>query len=80
MLVTGILFSLGTKTDLWAPVKMPRGFPDGSVDKESACNVGDTGDVGSSPGSFGKSPGEAKGNPLQYSFLEKPLGRGTGRL
>ena len=34
--------------------------------KESACNVGD---LGSIPGS-GRSPGEGKGYPLQYSGLE----------
>ena len=28
----------------------PRGFPDDSVGKESACNGRDTGDVGSTPG------------------------------
>ena len=33
------------------------GFPDDSVGKESACNVGEAGDVGSIPGS-GRSPGE----------------------
>ena len=27
------------------------GFPDGSVGEESACNAGDTGDMGSIPGS-----------------------------
>ena len=39
------------------------GFPHGSVGKESACNVGDTGDMGSIPGS-GRSPGGGHGNPL----------------
>ena len=34
-----------------------RGFPDGSVGKESACNAGDIEDMGSIPGS-GRSPGE----------------------
>ena len=29
--------------------------------------------MGSIPGS-GRSPGEGNGNPLQYSFLENPLG------
>ena len=38
----------------------------GSVDKESACNAGDLGSV---PG-LGRSPGEWKGYPLQYSGLE----------
>ena len=52
------------------------GFPGGSVDKESACNVGDTGDVGLISGS-GRSPGEVNGNPLQYSCLENPMDRGA---
>ena len=39
--------------------------------KESACNVGD---LGSIPG-FGRSPGEGKGNPLQYSCLENSMDR-----
>ena len=52
------------------------GFPYSSVGKKSACNGGD---VGSIPGS-GISPGEANGNPLQYSCLEKPMGRGAWRL
>ena len=38
----------------------------GSAGKESACNVGD---LGSAPG-LGRSPGEGKGYPLQYSALE----------
>ena len=42
------------------------GFPDGSVDKESACNAGDPSLI---PG-LGRSPGEGKGYPLQYSGLE----------
>ena len=44
-----------------------------SVSKESACNAEDLGSV---PGS-GKSPGEANGNPLQYSCLENPMDRGA---
>ena len=38
---------------------------DGSAGEESACNVGD---VGLIPG-LGRSPGEGKGYPLQYSGL-----------
>ena len=34
--------------------------------KKSACNAGDTGDVGSIPGS-GRSPEGGSGNPLWYS-------------
>ncbi|KAI4539504.1 hypothetical protein MG293_010896 [Ovis ammon polii] len=41
----------------------------GSVGKESACNVGD---LGSIPG-LGRSPGEQKGYPLQYSGLENSM-------
>ena len=40
--------------------------------KESTCNSGDTGDLGSIPGS-GRSPGVGNGNPLQYSCLENPM-------
>ena len=51
------------------------GFPDVSVGKESTCNAGDTGDVGSILG-LGRSPGEGNGNPLQYSCLGNPVDRG----
>ena len=51
-------------------------FPDGSVGKEYACNVGDMGDVGLI-GGFVRSPGEGNGNPLQYSCLGNPKDRGT---
>ena len=47
-------------------VKGHLGFPCGSAGKESACNVGDLGLI---PG-LGRSPGEGKGYPLQYSGLE----------
>ena len=49
-------------------------FPDGSADKESSCNAGDTGDVGLIPG-WGRSSGEGNGNPLQYSCLENSMDR-----
>ena len=41
-----------------------KGFPYGSVCKESACNAGGSGSV---PGS-GRSAGEGIGYPLQYSW------------
>ena len=44
--------------------------------KESACNAGATGDVGSIPGS-GRPLGGGHGNPLQYSCLENPMDRGA---
>ena len=40
------------------------GFPDSSVDKESACNAGHP---GLTPG-LGRSPGEGTGYPLEYSW------------
>ena len=43
------------------------------------ANAGDTRDVGLIPGS-GRSPGEEHGNPLQCSYLENPMDRGSGRL
>ena len=45
------------------------GFPGGSADKESACNVGD---LGSIPG-LGRSPVEGIGYPLQFSGLENSM-------
>ena len=42
------------------------GFPGGSACKESTCSAGDPGSI---PG-LGRSPGEGKGYPLQYSGLE----------
>ena len=42
------------------------GFPDSSVGKESACNLGDPGSI---PGS-GRSPGKGIGYPVHYSGLE----------
>ena len=44
-----------------------KSFPYGSAGKESACNEGD---LGSIPG-LGRSSGEGKGYPLQYSGLER---------
>ena len=46
-----------------------RGFLGGSTGKESACNVGDLGLI---PG-LGRSPGEGKGYPLQYSGLQNSM-------
>ena len=45
------------------------GLPCGSAGKESACNAGD---LASIPG-LGRSPGEGKGYPLQYSGLENSM-------
>ena len=51
---------------------MFRGFSGGSDHKESACNAGDPGSI---PGS-GRFPQRKKCNPLHYSCLENPTGRG----
>ena len=51
------------------------GFPGGSEVKASASSAGDPGSI---PG-LGRSPGEGKGNPLQYSCLETPMD-GEARL
>ena len=51
-------------------------FLGGTVVKKPHANARDTGNVSSIPGS-GRSPGGANGNPLQYSFLENPMGRGA---
>ena len=45
-------------------------FPCGSAGKESACNTGDLGLISG----LGRSPGEGKGYPLQYSGLENSMG------
>ena len=44
-------------------------FPCGSAGKESACNAGDLGSISG----LGRSPGEEKGYPLQYSGLENSM-------
>ena len=48
-------------------------FRGGSDDKASAYNAGDPGSI---PG-LGRSSGEGKGSPLQYSCLENPMDRGA---
>ena len=53
--------------------RLVHSFPGGSEGKASACNAGDPGSI---PG-LGRSPGEGKGNPLQYSCLENPMDRGA---
>ena len=60
----------------WRRFRLPTpvflGSPGGSAGKESACKVGDLGLI---PG-LGRSPGEEKGYPRQYSGLENPMDRG----
>ena len=54
----------------------PLGFPGGSVGEESACSVGDAGDLSLIPGS-GRSPEGGHGNPFKCSCLENPMDRGS---
>ena len=49
-----------------------------SGENKSACTVGDTGDLGSIPGS-GRPPEGGHGNPIQYFCLENPMDRGAWR-
>ena len=44
--------------------------------RESACNAGDTRDMGLIP-ELESSHGEGNGNPLQYSCLENSMDRGA---
>ena len=59
--------------DSWRRDRLPTpvflDFPCGSAGKESTCNAGDLGLI---PG-LGRSPGEGKGYPLQYSGLENSM-------
>ena len=45
------------------------GLPCDTAGKESACSVGNLGSILA----LGRSPGEGKGYPLQYSGLENPM-------
>ena len=51
------------------------GFRGGSDGKEAACNAGDLSLIPV----LERSPGEGNSNPLQYSCLENPMGRGAWR-
>ena len=61
-----LLFSRSVVSDSFVT---PRGFPDSLAGKESACNAGDLGSISG----LGRSPGEGKGYPLQYSGLENSM-------
>ena len=60
-------------------LQLPRAFHGASqgalVVKNSPTNAGDIRDMGLEM--KGRSPGEGNGNPLQYSCLENPMGRGA---
>ena len=58
-----------TRMSGWTELNCSKGFPGGSAGKDSACSVGDLDLI---PG-LGRSPGEGKGYPLQYSGLENSM-------
>ena len=66
---------LNQKPSGWGPavcISIPdvlTGFPCGSAGEESVCNAGDLGLITG----LGRSPGEGKGYPLQYSGLENSM-------
>ena len=65
------------KSQCWPELTLAmegRGFPRGSVAKNSPANEGDKADAGLIPG-LGRSPGRGNGNPLQYSCLKNPMDR-----
>ena len=55
------------------------GFLSGSVIKNLPANIGTAGDLGSIPGLVQYPGRDWNGNPLQYSCLENPMGRGGFR-
>ena len=59
-----VQFLIPVTEEYWQKLTHVQDFPDSSVGKESACNVGDRGLI---PGS-GRSPGEGIGYPLQHSW------------
>ena len=69
----GDLFDSWVEKICWRRDRLPTpvflGFPCGSDGKESACSAGDLSLI---PG-LGRSPGEGKGYPLQYSGLENSM-------
>ena len=75
----GMLQSMGSQRvrHNWATEKQPIGtnrLPWWLSSEECACSMGCS--MGSIPGS-GRSPREGNGNPLQYSCLRNPMGRGA---
>ena len=79
LLISPSHFSVPSESQhFFQPISWPRnamttwlrlGFPGGSAGKESVCNEED---LGSIPG-LGRSPGEGKGYPLQYSGLKNSM-------
>ena len=81
-ILTGAVFSkcwwsgFPTQSRLWAIYCAMQTSQVARLVKNPPANARDVRAVGSVSGS-GTSPGEANGNPLQYSCLENPVDRGT---
>ena len=60
----------GKVSTLWS---IQKGFPGGSVVKDTPANAGDRGLIPT----LGRSPGGGNGSPRQYSCLENPMDRGA---
>ena len=71
----GLLFFV-SKALNWEDLLPFEGLSGGTSGKELPANAGDIRDMGSIFGSR-RLPGEGHGNPLQYSCLGDPLGKGT---
>ena len=61
---------------IYVPLRQSWGLLGWHSGKESLANSGNAGDVGLIPG-LGRSLGVGNDNPLQYSFLENSMDRGT---
>ena len=70
---SGLLMTISSEILLIFRDQRPGGFPGGSVVKNLPANAEDMGLI---PG-LGRSPAEGNGNPLQYSCLGNPMGRGA---
>ena len=74
LLVNNTLLLIFIFIDIYLSIN--RGFPGDPVVKNLPANAGDTGGMGSIPGS-GRSSEEGNDNPLQYSCLENPMNSGA---
>ena len=68
-----ILSGVGREEETGSANQQGGGFPGGTMVENPPANAGDAGSIHGS----GRSPGEGNGNPLQYSCLGNPMGRGA---
>ena len=68
-----ILSGVGREEETGSANQQGGGFPIGTMVENPPANAGDAGSIHGS----GRSPGEGNGNPLQYSCLGNPMGRGA---